>query len=314
MRIAIFGTGGVGGYFGGLLAHAGHQVVFIARGEHLRAIQEQGLRVQSSAGSFHIHPAQATDDPAQVGPVDYVIVAVKHYHLDQAVRQMPPLVGAGTTVVPLLNGVDAHETLIRHLGRDAVVGGLCSVMAMIAAPGVIRQEGDLRRIVVGELDGRPSARLERLVEAWRACGVQAEQAEDIYAALWSKFLFIAPLSGVAALSRASVGELRRIAPTRRLLQTAMEEVAMLAHASQVALPEDAVDQAMALVDSLPQDATASMQRDVMDGKPFELEAFSGAIVRMAEAHGMDVPVHRALYALLRPQLDRAMEGGQGGEG
>ncbi len=306
MHIAILGSGGVGGYFGGLLAYAGHQVTFLARGEHLRAIRQRGLRVESSAGTFHIHPAHATDDPAQVGPVDYLIVAVKHYHLPQAVRQMPPLVGAGTTVVPLLNGVDAHQRLIKHLGRQAVVGGLCSVISMVAAPGVIRQKGNLRRVIVGELDGRPSQRLERLVEAWRACGVQAEQTQDIDAALWTKFLFIAPLSGVAALSRATAGELRRVTPTRLLLRAAMEEVAMLAQASQVNLPVDAVDQAMALVDSLEEDATASMQRDVMAGKPFELEAFSGAIVRMAEAHGMEAPVHSALYALLRPQLDRAM--------
>ena len=165
MKIAVFGTGGVGGYFGGLLAHTGHEVTFIARGEHLRAILRGGLRVKSVNGDFTIHPAQATDMPAHVGAVDYVVVAVKAYSLKTAAPQIRPLVGSETTVVPLLNGVDAHEHLIEALGPVPVVGGLCSLVSLIEAPGVIRQESKLQRVVVGELDRRKSERVERLVEA-----------------------------------------------------------------------------------------------------------------------------------------------------
>ncbi len=302
MQIAVFGAGGVGGYFGGLLAHAGHDVTFIARGDHLRAIQSGGLRVASVHGDFHVQPAQASDDPAAVGPVEALIVALKSYHLRAAVPTMAPLVGRETTVAPLLNGVEAPDILAEALGAERVVGGFCSVVSYIEAPGHIRQESQMRDVVLGELDGRPSERVQRLVAAFAEAGAEALQADDIRAAMWDKFLFIASLGGVSALARADLGQIRDEPETWRLFTAALEETAAVAQAIGVILAPDAVERRLAFGAGLEATMTTSMQRDVADGRRFELEAFSGAIVRMARETGVQVPVHEAIYALLRPAL------------
>jgi 2-dehydropantoate 2-reductase len=306
MRIAIFGTGGVGGYFGGLLAHAGHSVTFIARGEHLRALQEAGLRVNSVNGDFTIRPARATDTPAEIGPVDCVVVAVKQYSLREAAPQIRPLVGPETTVVPLLNGVDAHQPLIEAVGAGPVVGGLCSLVSLVEAPGVIRQESKLRRVVVGELDRRKSDRVERLVRAWSAAGAEAIHAEDILVALWTKFVFIASFGGVTSLARCNAGELLASRETRELFVEAMREVEAVARARHIELAPDAVEQGLSIAVAFEPTATSSMQRDVAAGKPFELEAFSGTVVRLGEQAGVATPMHQMLYGLLKPALLKAM--------
>ena len=306
MRTAIFGAGGVGGYFGGLLAQAGHEVSFIARGEHLRALQEAGLRVNSVNGDFTIRPARATDTPAEIGPVDYVVVAVKQYSLREAAPQIRPLVGPETTVVPLLNGVDAHRPLIEAVGAGPVVGGLCSLVSLVEAPGVIRQESKLRRVVVGELDRRKSDRVERLVRAWAAAGAEAIHAEDILVALWIKFVFIASFGGVTSLARCNAGELLASRETRELFVEAMREVEAVARARHIELAPDAVEQGLSIADAFEPTATSSMQRDVAAGKPFELEAFSGTVVRLGEQAGVATPMHQMLYGLLKPALLKAM--------
>lgn len=305
MKIAVYGAGGVGGYFGGLLARAGLDVALIARGEHLAAIQAKGLRVESVHGDFHVANIRATDDPQEVGMVDYVIVAVKGYHLAEVAPSVQPLVGPDTTVVPLLNGIDAHETLIKVLGPEIVVGGLCSVVSMIAAPGVIRQASRLQRIVVGELDHRPSDRVARLLAIWKDQGVDAVQAEDIHAALWTKFLFITSFSGIAALARATAGELRSDPETLSVLTEAFKEVERLAHARGIHLSPSVVLDTLKLVESFEPSATSSMQRDVEAGNLFELEAFSGTIVRLGRELDVPTPVHQAILGLLRPALRRA---------
>ncbi len=307
MKIAIYGTGGVGGYFGGLLALEGHDVHFIARGAHLDTMQRRGLKVYSNYGDFDIKPVVATDSPNEIGEVDYVILAVKHFQLRDVLHGLKPLIGPETTVVPLLNGVDAHEHLIPVIGRAHVIGGSCSVVSMIEAPGVIRQVGNLRRIVLGELDRVRSERVERIVQVWAASGVDANQAEDIFAALWNKFLFIASLGGVGSLTRATAGEIRSNPETKRLLGNAMQEVEHLAQQLAISLPPDAVHAAMSLVESLDPSATSSMQRDVEAGKPFELEAFSGTVVRLGRQVSIATPVHESIYALLLPALSRAFQ-------
>ncbi len=307
MSIAIFGAGGVGGYFGGLLADAGHDVTFIARGRHLDAILEKGLRISSVNGDFHIPNTQATDDPDGVGPVDYVVVAVKHYQLRNASGRIQPLIGEDTTVVPLLNGVDAHEILAETTGAGRVVGGLCSLVSYVEAPGIIRQASKLRRVVVGELDHKKSTRVENLVQAWHATGAEAVHADDIHVAMWSKFLFITSFSGIGSIVRAPAGVWRDVSETRRLFHEALKEVESLARACGVALAENVVDNALSMTDSFEPSATASMQRDVVDGNVFELEAFSGKIVRLGEKLGVPTPVHSAFYALLRPLLVQALQ-------
>jgi 2-dehydropantoate 2-reductase len=304
VRIAVVGVGGVGGYFGGLLAHAGHEVSLIARGPHLQAIQARGLQVRSLHGDFLVRPARASDDPAQIGPVEYVILAVKHFQLAPSLPRLRRLVGPETTLVPLLNGVDAHEILIGQFGPKPVVGGLCSIVSSIEAPGVIRQESSLRRVVVGELDRTRSERVERLVDAWRRAGAESIHSEDIHAALWAKMVFIASFGGISALSRATAGDLRQCREARELLTAAMREVEAVGRARGVSLPAEVVENQMALLESFEPTATTSMQRDVAAGRPFELEAFSGTVVRLGRRHGVPTPVHSALDALLRPMLGR----------
>lgn len=305
MKIAVFGSGGVGGYFGGLLVQGGHNVYFIARGAHLDALQRDGLKVLSVNGDFHLHPVQATDDPGTVPSVDYVVVAVKHYHLAPAAPQIKELVGANTTVVPLLNGVDAHEVLIEAVGREPVVGGLCSIVSMIESPGVIRQASSLRRVVVGELDRSRSERVARIVQAWASQGVDAVQADDIHVAMWTKLLFIASFGGVGSLTRANAGEILGTPETRAVFVQAMTEVEALARAQGIDLAPDVVSSSLAFAESFEPTATSSMQRDVISGNRFELEAFSGKITRLGEELRTPTPVHRTFYGLLMPYLQRA---------
>ncbi|MGB2895029.1 MAG: 2-dehydropantoate 2-reductase [Anaerolineales bacterium] len=307
MKIAIFGTGGVGGYFGGLLARADHDVAFIARGQHLAAMRKNGLQVKSPHGDFHLKNIAATDDPAEVGPVEYLIVAVKHYQLQEAAGRMQPLINAQTIILPLLNGVDAHEILISSLRSHQVVGGFCSLSTMVEAPGVIRQASQLRRIVAGELDKRPGPRLAQIIAAWGDCGVDAVHSTDIFVDIWTKFLFIASFGSVSSLARASVGEILRVPQTRSLLVNAMREIEALARAQGIILAPDVVDETMKLLEGLEPTITSSMQRDVASGGPFELEAFSGKIVQLGRASNVPTPTYDLVDGLLRPAFLRSLE-------
>ena len=306
MRIAVFGAGGVGGYFGGRLAQAGEDVVFIARGDHLKAMQTAGLRVDSIEGGFLVDPVLATDDPTQVGTVDAILVTVKTWQVQAAAEAMRPMVGPDTFVVPLENGVEAPSQLAAVLGEPHVLGGLCRIITALVEPGHIRHAGISPTITIGELDGRRSARLEGLRDAFqRAKGVTPEIAPDIHVAMWQKFLFIAALSGVGAVTRTAVGVLRALPETRRMLEGAMEEILAVAQARGVALPREAVVETMAFIDALPAEGTTSMQRDVMAGRPSELEAQNGAVVRLGEEAGIATPLNRFIYHTLLPQELRA---------
>lgn len=302
MRIAVFGAGAVGGYFGGRLAQAGEDVVVIARGEHLEAMRARGLRVESIEGDFTIKPVQATDDPAAIGVVDAVLVAVKAWQVPQAAREMRPLVGAETFVVPLENGVEAPSQLAAVLGEEHVLGGLCRIISALVEPGHIRHAGISPTITFGELDRRRSERVEGLYEAFqRAEGVTPTIASDIHVAMWEKFLFIAALSGVGAVTRAPVGVLRSLPETRAMLVEAMDEILLVAQARDVALPRETVAETMAFIDGLPPQGTASMQRDVMAGRPSELESQNGAVVRLGQEVGIEAPLHNFIYRSLLPQ-------------
>jgi 2-dehydropantoate 2-reductase len=300
MRIAIFGTGGVGGYFGGRLAQAGEDVTFIARGEHLRAIQSKGLRVDSLIGDFVIHPAKATDSVAEIGAVDLVILGVKAWQVPEAARAVKPLIGLTSTVLPLQNGVEAVSQLIDELGPEAVVGGLCKIVSLVIEPGHIRHAGFTPSIVIGEMDNRRSDRVLAIADTLNRAGLETTIAEDIDAALWTKFLFIASISGVGAMTNAPVGVVRTDGKLRAQVVCAMEEISTLARARGVQLPPDAIEKAMAGLDALPEDATSSMQRDIAAGKPSELESQNGAVVRMARETGIAVPTHEFIYAKLKP--------------
>jgi len=301
MRIAIFGSGAVGGYFGARLAQAGESVTFIARGANLAAIERDGLVVSSTAGDFVVRPAQVTADPEGVGHVDAVLVGVKAWQVEDAARSMLPLLGLESTVVPLQNGVEAADQLGSVLGAEHVVDGLCRLLCELEAPGRIRQAGMTPRIEFGERDGRRSARVEALLRAFAAAsGVAAIVPDDIRAAVWEKFLFIAPFGSVGAVTRMPAGILRAVLETRRLLESAMREVSVLARARGVRLADDAVARTLRFVDGLPPEATASMQRDILAGRPSELEQQSGAVVRLGRRAGVPVPANEFLYASLLP--------------
>ena len=301
MRIVVYGTGGVGGYFGGRLAEAGEDVTFIARGEHLRAIKANGLRVESPNGDFVIYPARATNDLNEAVETDLVILGVKAWQVPDAARAIKPTVGPTTTVLPLQNGVDAVPQLVDALGSKNVIGGLCRIVSFVVEPGHIRHTGVAPTIIIGELDNRRTERITKIEEVFKHAGLDTTIAPDIQVALWTKFLFIASFSGVGALANAPAGILRSDPKRRAQMLSAMEEIYALAHARGVGLAPDSVEKVMAAVDGLPDDATSSMQRDIAAGKPSELESQNGAVVRMARDSGIEVPTHTLIYQTLKAQ-------------
>ena len=306
MRIAIFGAGGVGGYFGGRLAQAGEDVVFIARGEHLQALRAHGLRVDSIKGHFVVQPVQATDDPTQVGLVDVILVGVKAWLVPEAAQAMRPMVGPQTFVVPLQNGVEAPSQLAAALGHEHVLGGLCGLITFIVEPGHICHAGADPFIRFGELDNRPSERVERLRQAFdRAEGLTVEIPPDIQAAMWQKFMFVTAWSGVGAVTRAPIGVFRSQPGTRQMLEQTMWEIYNVAQARNIALPKNIISKMMEFLDSLPPEGTASMQRDIMNGRASELEVQNGAVVRLSLEVGVETPVNAFIYHSLLPMEMRA---------
>jgi 2-dehydropantoate 2-reductase len=301
MRVAVFGSGGVGGYFGGRLANAGEEVVFIARGEHLKVMRQNGLKVDSLKGNFVVKPVQANDNPSEVGQVEVILVCVKAWQVEEAAKAIRPMLGPDSFVVPLLNGVEAPGQLAAILGKQHVLGGLCHIMSYISEPGYIIHAGIEPHLAFGELDGKSSQRAEKLRDAFEAAEVWAEIPDDIQSAMWQKFLFIASISGVGAVTRMPIGILRHLLETRQMLYQAMEEIAMLAEAYAIDLPADIVENTMNFVDNLPAGVTASMQRDIMAGKPSELGSQNGAVVRLAAKHKIATPLHNFIYASLIPQ-------------
>lgn len=299
MRIAVFGAGSVGGYFGGRLAQAGEDVVFISRGEHLKAIRSDGLRVESSEGDFFLRPARATEDPATVGPVDAVLVCVKAWQVPQAAEAMRPMIGPKTIVVPLQNGVEAPSQLEAVLGADHVLGGLCRIISSVVAPGHIRHAGIDPYVAFGSLNASRSEGAENLRDAFlRAKGVQVQIPQDIRVAMWRKFLLIAAWSGLGALTRAPIGLIRSQPETRPMLMQALEEIHTVAVAHRVALPLKAIAETLAFIDGLPPQGTASMQRDIVAGRPSELASQNGAVVRLAREARVEVPLHTFIYRSL----------------
>ncbi|MCJ7775219.1 MAG: 2-dehydropantoate 2-reductase [Desulfobulbaceae bacterium] len=305
MRIAVFGAGGAGGYFGGRLAQAGEEVVFIARGEHLQALRTHGLRVDSVKGDFVLQSVQVTDDPGQVGVVDVVLLGVKAWQVPEVVQVMGPLIGPDTFVVPLQNGVEAAAQLAAVLGAQHVLGGLAKIISFKVGPGHIRHAGAEPYVAFGELDNRLSERAERLRQAFRRAGVTVDIPPDIQAALWEKFLFIVPWGGVGAVTRAPIGVLRTVPEARQMLEQAMHEILTVALARNIALPENVIGKTMAFVDRLPPDGTASLQRDLVEGKPSELASWNGAVVRLGQEVGVATPLHAFIYHSLLPLELRA---------
>jgi len=305
MRVAVFGAGGVGAYFGARLAAAGVELAVIARGAHLDAIRAEGLRVDSVLGDMRVDPAIASASTADVGPVDVVLLGVKTWQVAEAMQSLGPLLGPETLVVPLQNGVETVDELEETLGRRYVAGGVCGGFCFIVAPGHIKHIGGVTFIKFGELDGYRSLRIEALREAFVRARVDAEVPDDIRVALWEKFLLVVPFGGVGAVTRAPIGVLLRTPSTRELVATGMREIESIARARGVPLAEDVVERTLAILDGVNPSGTASLQRDIAAGKRSELDEWTGAVVRLGARAGVPTPLHDFLYASLLPQERRA---------
>jgi 2-dehydropantoate 2-reductase len=302
MRIVVYGAGGVGGYFGARLAAAGVDVTFIARGQHLEAMLADGLRVDSIKGDFAVYPVQATADPETVGPVDVIFIGVKAWQIDSVASQMKPLVGPETFIIPLQNGVETAAKLAVTFGPDRVLGGFCRIVSYVAGPGYINQTAGDPYVAFGEFDNRSSERTSRLLALFeQTIGVIAEVPPDIQAAMWSKFLLISSWSGMGAATRAPVGVWRSRPETREMWVQAMREVFAVARAHRIALPESIIETAIGYVDALPPYTTASMQRDVLAGRPSELDTLCGGVVRLGREAGVPTPINQFMYNTLLPQ-------------
>jgi 2-dehydropantoate 2-reductase len=299
VRVAIAGGGGVGGLLAGLFARNGTAVSLLARGEHLRAIRANGLRVETPEETFTAR-IDASDAAADLPPAPVLLLAVKTWQLPEVLPQLAALLEPGGVAVPLLNGIEAADALAEALGTERVCGGLCHLFAWIASPGVIRRAGVPPRVTVGELFGHGRERLLQLCEALRAAGADAVLSPDIRTALWEKLLFVGPLGAVGAAARVPAGRIRSVPETRKLLESAMREVQAVANARGAKVADAATPTAMARVDGLPADGTTSMHRDLLSGRRSELDDLVGAVLRAGDASGVAVPVHRTLYGLLLP--------------
>jgi 2-dehydropantoate 2-reductase len=302
MRIAVIGTGGVGGYFGGRLAQAGHDVTVVARGRQLAALRERGLRVQASAGAFEVAPVKAVEDLAAVGPVDAAMLCVKLWDVEPIAPRLAPLLRDGGVVIPFQNGVDSHVVLQRVLGPAHGLGGVAYIAATIGAPGVIVQTGTMARLVVGAFAPAQAAAASTFADACRGAGIDCSVSPDIRAALWSKYVFLAALSGVTSLARQPVGVIRADPDLRATMTAAMREIVAVARAQGVDLGEAFVERQLAFLDGLPAEMRSSMQNDLATGHRLEAPWLAGGVARMGAATGVPAPVNATIYAALKPYL------------
>lgn len=304
MKFAVFGAGGVGGYLGARLADAGHEVHLVARGAHLEAMQSDGLRVESVAGDTAVD-LPATDDPTDIGPCDFVLFTVKAYDTRSAASDLDPLIGENTAVVSFQNGVDNERWLAEAVGESHVVGGVAYIFSTIREPGVVEHTGGPARFDYGELDGRRTDRIESLHEAFESCeGVEAVLAEDIRGRLWRKFTFICAQSGMTAATRLPLGDIRGTDATWEMYRRVMEEVAAVARARGVDLPEGTVAEWLDFAGDLDPEMYSSLHYDLTHDKRLELDALNGSVVRHAAELGVDAPMNEAIHALLRPWADK----------
>jgi 2-dehydropantoate 2-reductase len=301
MRIVMMGAGGVGGYFGGRMAASGADVTFVARGRHLQAILDNGLKIDSrDIGDAHIFPASASDDPSTLGVADYVIIGVKLWDTEAVGRAILPMLGPNTTVLSLQNGIECDELLAEIVGAERLISGVAFIASSIGAPGVIKHIGTMQRIVIGEPQGGSSARVEALHEVMLRAGITAEISTDIERTIWEKFVFLVGLSATTTLLRTTLGPIREDPQNRALLLDVMRETVAVGRAKGIDLPEDYAEQRLAFADGLPVDMTSSMHHDLEAGNPLELAWLSGAVVRLGEEHGVATPANRRVVEALQP--------------
>ncbi|GAB3201961.1 2-dehydropantoate 2-reductase [Pontibacter aydingkolensis] len=304
MKIAIIGTGGVGGYFGARLAKAGHDVTFLARGKHLQAMQENGLTVKSINGNFKLEKVNATDSIKAIGPADLIMVCVKAWQVKETAAELAAIVTPDTFILPLQNGVLAAEELAEYLPSKNILGGLCRIISKIEAPGVINHFGVEPTIIFGELDNKQTDRAKQLQQTFEQAGIQAKVATDIQAELWKEFIGIC-VSGLLAVTKSNYGQLLALPQTRQLMTDVLTEVYTLSKHIGISIESDFVTRTMLNFESLPPDSTASLTRDVWEGKPSEIEYQNGTVVWLAEKYKVPVPVNRFIYYCILPMEKKA---------
>ncbi len=304
IKIAVIGTGGVGGYFGGRLAMAGNDVAFIARGEHMRAMKENGLHVKSIKGDFVINPVKVTDQFGEIRPPDLVILTVKAWQVTDMAHKLKSIIKPETIVLPMQNGVLASDELIAVLNPRNVIGGSCRIFSKIEAPGVINHYGIEPTIIFGELDHKKTDRLQNIKNIFDEAGIVSKLSDDIHTELWMKLMVIC-VGGLLAITRSPYGAVREQNETRSLMRELLQEIYMVSQKAGVNIEQAYVDQTMAYIDMYPYDSTTSLARDIWDGRPSEIEYQNGTIVALGSKYGVDTPVNRFVYYCLLPMETKA---------
>lgn len=304
MKIAIIGTGGVGGYFGGKLAQAGHDVTFLARGEHLRAIQTNGLTIKSILGDFIVNPAKATDQIKNMEKADLVILGLKAWQIKDIAKELAAVLADHTMVLPLQNGVVAAEELKMQIDSNHVIGGLCRIISKIDGPGIINHMGVTPTIVFGELNNSKTHRVKELASIFTSAGIKAQVADDIEAELWKKFISIC-VSGLLAVTRSTYGEIRELPETRQLMIGLLNEIYALSQTMGINIEPNFVNTTVSYIDGFSHAMTSSLARDVWDGKPSEIEYQNGTVVRLGKKYGIATPNNTFIYECILPMEKRA---------
>ncbi|WP_034918547.1 ketopantoate reductase family protein [Gillisia sp. CAL575] len=305
MRILIYGAGGIGGYFGGRLAQSGNSVSIIARGKHLEAIKKNGLEVESINGDFTITPSLATDNVKEVETPELIILGVKSWQIPDAANELKSIINENSMVLPLQNGASNVENLMKVLPETNILGGLCHIVSFMSAPGLIKHAGIEPKITFGELDNSKSARVLELEKVFSEAEITNIIPEDITLEVWKKFLFITTISALGGLTRVSLGEMRESSYLMDLMRKTAEEIKMIANAKGIALNEEHLKATFEVINKLDSKTTASTQRDIMEGKPSELENFNGYIVKQGNRLGIPTPVNQYIYECLLPMEKQA---------
>lgn len=307
MKILIFGVGGVGGYFGGKLAQAGFDVTMIARGKHLEAIKQNGLEVESINGNFKVNPKLATNNLAEVSTPDLVILGVKSWQIPKIAQKLKPVISAETMILPLQNGANNAEKLLKILPKKNIIAGLCHLISFVEKPGKIKHVSFEPKITFGEIDNSNSERIQHLKKVFDKAEITNFNPENIQLEIWKKFLFIATISGIGGLTRVSIDKIRESEYLYDLLQKTAEEIKAVANAKGIPLTEEHLEKTFEVIKSQQAGTTASTQRDIMAGRPSELENFNGFIVKEAEQLGISTPVNKMVYECLLPMEREAVK-------
>lgn len=304
MKISIIGTGGVGGYFGAKLAKAGYDVTFLARGEHLKVIQTKGLTIKSIQGDFEVHSVKATDKIKNIESPDLIIIGVKAWQVKDIAKELVSIVNRNTTILPLQNGVLATDELKECINQNNIIGGLCRIMSKIESPGIINHFGIEPIIIFGELDNSKSERLKRIKDVFDTSGVNSKIAEDIHSELWKKFIAIC-VGGLLAVTKSTYGEIRELKETRQLMIDLLSEIYTLSQKIGIKIETDFIDKTVSFIDSFPYAATASLTRDVWEGKPSEIDYQNGTVVKLGKKYGIETPINRFVYECILPMEKKA---------